>query len=278
MKTVHPPSAASAVAASGEKRAGARKPSTARVALPITPTHANSRPDLTSCLQGYEATFAESDVLCYYGYRYYDPVTGRWPSRDPIGERGGVNLYGFVRNNGVNLWDYLGLQLDANDENFENFGPPNLFGGDGGNNQAQPDILPAPAPNPVPGARPPAVRPPRPNVPLDLLPFTIWEGISFVSAEYKVKPYCLACCLLSRSPRSEDCQEAINTFNEKGAQFTSDFVELAQDENPNQAEFVANQNAKKKADSSTPHCYSISSTWTVFEWAYPVSIIINPDI
>ena len=31
-----------------------------------------------------------------------------WPSRDPIQERGGVNLYGFVGNNGVNQWDYLG--------------------------------------------------------------------------------------------------------------------------------------------------------------------------
>jgi RHS repeat-associated protein len=45
-----------------------------------------------------------------YGYRYYDPVTGRWPSRDPIGEDGGVNLYGFVGNDGVNLWDILGLE------------------------------------------------------------------------------------------------------------------------------------------------------------------------
>jgi uncharacterized protein RhaS with RHS repeats len=44
-----------------------------------------------------------------YGYRYYDPVTGRWPSRDPIEERGGVNLYGFVGNGGVNWWDALGL-------------------------------------------------------------------------------------------------------------------------------------------------------------------------
>jgi RHS repeat-associated protein len=44
-----------------------------------------------------------------YGYRYYDPVTGRWPSRDPIGERGGVNLYGFVGNDGVNNTDVLGL-------------------------------------------------------------------------------------------------------------------------------------------------------------------------
>jgi len=44
----------------------------------------------------------------YYGFRHYDPVTGRWPSRDPIGERGGVNLYGMVRNDAVGRWDYLG--------------------------------------------------------------------------------------------------------------------------------------------------------------------------
>jgi RHS repeat-associated protein len=47
--------------------------------------------------------------LYYYGYRYYDPVTGRWPSRDPIGEDGGVNLYAFVENDGINKWDLLGL-------------------------------------------------------------------------------------------------------------------------------------------------------------------------
>jgi uncharacterized protein RhaS with RHS repeats len=46
-------------------------------------------------------------VACY-GYRYYDPLTGRWPSRDPIGEDGGVNLYGFVGNDGVVRIDYLG--------------------------------------------------------------------------------------------------------------------------------------------------------------------------
>ncbi len=44
----------------------------------------------------------------YYGYRYYDPETGRWPSRDPIGESGGVNLYAFVGNDGVNQVDVLG--------------------------------------------------------------------------------------------------------------------------------------------------------------------------
>jgi RHS repeat-associated protein len=47
--------------------------------------------------------------LYYYGYRWYDPTTSRWPSRDPIEERGGVNLYGFVGNNGVCNLDILGL-------------------------------------------------------------------------------------------------------------------------------------------------------------------------
>lgn len=38
-----------------------------------------------------------------------EPETGRWPNRDPIEERGGLNLYGFVGNDGVNRWDLLGL-------------------------------------------------------------------------------------------------------------------------------------------------------------------------
>jgi len=49
--------------------------------------------------------------VAYYGYRYYDPITGRWPSRDPIEEEGGVNLYGFVGNDGVDNLDYLGLKI-----------------------------------------------------------------------------------------------------------------------------------------------------------------------
>ena len=51
----------------------------------------------------------QEDRVTHYGYRYMDPVTGRWPSRDPIEEAGGVNLYGFVGNDGVNRWDILGL-------------------------------------------------------------------------------------------------------------------------------------------------------------------------
>jgi integrase/recombinase XerD len=46
--------------------------------------------------------------VAYYAYRYYDPVTGRWPSRDPIEERGGLNLYHFVQNMPNGRIDVLG--------------------------------------------------------------------------------------------------------------------------------------------------------------------------
>ena len=44
-----------------------------------------------------------------YGYRDYDPPTGRWPSRDPIGELGGINLYAFVGNSATQGSDVLGV-------------------------------------------------------------------------------------------------------------------------------------------------------------------------
>ena len=47
--------------------------------------------------------------LVYYGFRSYSPELGRWVNRDPIEERGGVNLYGMVGNDAVNRWDLLGL-------------------------------------------------------------------------------------------------------------------------------------------------------------------------
>lgn len=46
-----------------------------------------------------------------YGYRYYDPVTGRWPSRDPIEERGGDNIYHFCYNDSILKFDIRGLNV-----------------------------------------------------------------------------------------------------------------------------------------------------------------------
>ncbi len=47
--------------------------------------------------------------LVHYEYRVYSPRLGRWLSRDPIGEAGGRNLYGFAGNDPVNGQDVLGL-------------------------------------------------------------------------------------------------------------------------------------------------------------------------
>jgi RHS repeat-associated protein len=48
-------------------------------------------------------------------YRAYDADLGRWISRDPIGENGGINLYRYVRNTVINLNDPLGLwYIDIN--------------------------------------------------------------------------------------------------------------------------------------------------------------------
>jgi hypothetical protein len=46
------------------------------------------------------------------GQRYYEPKQGRFVGRDPIEEQGGLNLYGFCGNNGVNRWDNLGMTDD----------------------------------------------------------------------------------------------------------------------------------------------------------------------
>jgi RHS repeat-associated protein len=81
----------------------------------------------------------EESGLYYYGYRYYNPSTGRWPNRDPLGEPGfealrtpnkvssktsvtfrknvrkeyhalssGSNLYAFIDNESLNSYDLLG--------------------------------------------------------------------------------------------------------------------------------------------------------------------------
>jgi RHS repeat-associated protein len=45
----------------------------------------------------------------YYGYRYYNPGTGRWLSRDSLGENASANLYDILINDSVDAVDLLGL-------------------------------------------------------------------------------------------------------------------------------------------------------------------------
>jgi RHS repeat-associated protein len=53
--------------------------------------------------------FDQETGLLYYGYRYYDSRLGRWISRDPSEEEGGINIYKFVWNNPLNWIDPNGL-------------------------------------------------------------------------------------------------------------------------------------------------------------------------
>lgn len=74
--------------------------------------------------------YDEVSGLYYYGYRHYDPKTGRWPSRDPIEEEGGMSLYAFVGNNSVSSIDILGRSTFGT--GLMNGGPIGGLGGGGG--------------------------------------------------------------------------------------------------------------------------------------------------
>jgi RHS repeat-associated protein len=56
-----------------------------------------------------DAELAPSGGLYYYGYRYYEPTAGKWLSRDPIAEQGGLNLYAFK--DPVNTVDPVGKEV-----------------------------------------------------------------------------------------------------------------------------------------------------------------------
>lgn len=62
---------------------------------------------------GYKAQagyYSDTETgLQLLSHRYYDPNSGRFLTRDPIGFAGGVNLYDYVANNPTNYMDPLGL-------------------------------------------------------------------------------------------------------------------------------------------------------------------------
>jgi RHS repeat-associated protein len=58
---------------------------------------------------GYTGHWWHESGLSLSVYRGYDPSTGRWPNRDPIGEKGGLNLYSYVTNRVLSSIDPLGF-------------------------------------------------------------------------------------------------------------------------------------------------------------------------
>ena len=77
----------------------------------ITENTAATMPDIPL---GFSTKYTDTETgLVYYIGRYYIPPLGRWPSMDPTEEEGGLNLYGFVGNDGINFSDFLGLDPNA---------------------------------------------------------------------------------------------------------------------------------------------------------------------
>lgn len=97
-----------------EKAPGIRDPRAARFAYDDDSTpfpHHADRPSATSTRPRLRTSIRTYDMtgLSYYGYRYYSPGLGRFLSRDPIGEGGGVGVYGFAGNSPLEHVDLYGL-------------------------------------------------------------------------------------------------------------------------------------------------------------------------
>lgn len=78
--------------------------------------------DRSLCHFGFATHYTDAETgLVYFGHRYYSPETGRWLSREPLGEMESFNLYAYCHNDPVNKVDVLGLAEKDVDESEENF-------------------------------------------------------------------------------------------------------------------------------------------------------------
>lgn len=81
---------------------------------PFGATDAEQDPDGDQIMFAYNLRFPgqywdEETELHYNYFRTYDPTTGRYLESDPIGLAGGINTYGYARNDPLGLYDSLGL-------------------------------------------------------------------------------------------------------------------------------------------------------------------------
>ncbi|TGC20883.1 insecticidal toxin SepC/TccC, partial [Escherichia sp. E1130] len=65
--------------------------------------------EVTNRTRRYSGKERDATGLLYYGWRYYQPETGRWLSADPGGLIDGVNLFRFCGNNPGSYFDDGGL-------------------------------------------------------------------------------------------------------------------------------------------------------------------------
>lgn len=78
---------------------------------------------------GYEREPGNALGLDYLHHRYYDPLAGRFITRDPIGYAGGFNLYAYVDNDPLGFVDPTGLRKNGNLVDFvAGFGDSLTFG------------------------------------------------------------------------------------------------------------------------------------------------------
>ena len=93
--------------------------------------------------------YSDGDVgLILCTHRYYDPQTGRWLTRDPLGYAGGVNLYGYVKNSPVVWNDRSGC--NALGDTLDNIGTTLMNVGGALGSDPINWLLPAPVPIPLP--------------------------------------------------------------------------------------------------------------------------------
>jgi RHS repeat-associated protein len=89
--------------------------------------------------------FDGSSGLYYFRARWYDSVKGRFISEDPIGFKGGLNLYRYADGNSINWNDPTGLRTFSCTKPLDVFqGFPN-FPGSSGSPKSGPDLSLNPA-------------------------------------------------------------------------------------------------------------------------------------